>query len=76
MDVLLFPEFMDALLQLLTDFRRIGYQYECVLRHEVMLSKRIRMHDGLGPLRLQYKTLAPFMLLFSCGRAAFFRPHC
>ena len=59
-DVLLFPEFMDALLQLLTDFRRIGYQYECVLRHEVMLSKRIRMHDGLGPLRLQYKTSAPF----------------
>jgi hypothetical protein len=48
---------MDALL---ADFRCIGYQYECVLRHEVMLSNRIRMHDGLGPLRLQYKTLAPF----------------
>jgi hypothetical protein len=59
-DVLLFSEFMDALLQLLTDFRCIGYHYECVLRHEVMLSKRLCMHDGLGPLRLQYKTSAPF----------------
>ena len=45
---------MDALLQLLTDFRCIGYQYECVLRHEVMLAKRISMHDGLGHLRLQH----------------------